>query len=70
VARAGSRNSRGSRRAAGVPRGRTPLSFFLEPWAAAHLRITPASPELDGRAYSPPWLNGELSLKLGVFFDL
>jgi hypothetical protein len=46
------------------------VSFYVEPWAAAHLRITPASPELDGRTYTPSRVNGELSLKIGVFFDL
>ena len=46
------------------------VSFYVEPWAAAHLRVTPASPELDGRAYTPSRVNGEVSLKIGVFFDL
>lgn len=46
------------------------VSFYVEPWAAAHLRITPASPELDGHRYTPSRVNGEVSLKLGVFFDL
>ncbi|HEU4580382.1 MAG TPA: hypothetical protein VFS67_19130 [Polyangiaceae bacterium] len=50
--------------------GNDDVSFYVEPWAAAHLRVTPASPELDGHTYTPSRINGELSLKIGVFFDL
>ena len=50
--------------------GNDDVSFYLEPWAAAHLRLTPASPELDGHSYTPARLNAEVSLKLGVFFEL
>ena len=46
------------------------VSFYVEPWAAGHLRLTPASPELDGHTYTPSRVNGEVSLKIGVFFDL
>jgi hypothetical protein len=46
------------------------VSFYVEPWAAGHLRVTPASPELDGHTDTPSRVNGELSLKIGVFFDL
>jgi hypothetical protein len=48
----------------------TGVQLYIEPWGAAHVRWTPASPTLEGRSYRPPRLNGELSLKLGVFFDL
>jgi hypothetical protein len=50
--------------------GNDDVSFYVEPSAGAHLRVTPASPELDGHGDSPSWVNGEVSLKLGVFFDL
>jgi len=46
------------------------VHFYLEPWGAAHVRWSAASPTLEGRTYAPPRVNAELSLKLGVFFDL
>jgi len=50
--------------------GDADVRFYIEPWAAAHVRITPAHPTLEGHRYTPPWVNGEVSLKLGVFFEL
>src|SRR6476620_8963331 len=34
------------------------VSFYVEPWAAGHLRVTPASPDLDGYTYTPSRVNG------------
>jgi hypothetical protein len=45
-------------------------NFYLEPWAAGHVALTDASPAIGGRVYHPQRLNGEVSLKVGVFFDL
>ena len=45
-------------------------NFFLEPWTAAHLRLTPASASLAGETYEPQWLSAEVSLKIGFFVEL
>lgn len=45
-------------------------NFYIEPWAAGHVAITAESPSIGGQTYRPTRVNGEVSLKLGVFFDL
>jgi hypothetical protein len=45
-------------------------NFCIEPWAAGHVAVTDASPSIGGQTYRPQRVNGEVSLKLGVFFDL
>jgi hypothetical protein len=50
--------------------GDADVRFYIEPWAAAHLRWTPAHPTLEGHDHTPARVNGEVSLKLGVFFEL
>lgn len=45
-------------------------NFYLEPWAAAHVALTDASASIGGETYAPRRLNGEVSLKVGIFFDL
>ena len=45
-------------------------NFFIEPWTAAHVRLTPASASLAGETYEPAWLTAEVSLKIGFFVEL
>jgi hypothetical protein len=46
------------------------VHFYLEPWGGLHLRMTPARLSYNGETYTPQRVQAEVSLKLGVFFDL
>ena len=45
-------------------------NFYIEPWAAGHLVVNDPNPRLGEAEYRPMRLSGEVSLKVGVFFDL
>ncbi len=44
-------------------------NWFLEPWAAGHVLVNDASVTIGVTSYSPGRVTGEISLKVGVFFD-
>lgn len=42
--------------------------FYLNPWAAAHVKLSGDSPNVGAQVYSLPSLQGEGSVKLGWYF--
>jgi len=45
-------------------------NFYIEPWAAIHVPMNNRNISLAGREFKPMPVSGEVSLKIGYFFDL
>jgi|GEM_PF-862393 len=45
-------------------------NFYIEPWAALHVPMNNQNIDMAGHKFKPMPVSGEVSLKIGYFFDL